>query len=167
MESSSFHDFDFLFGAWQVRHPRLKDRLVGCHEWQEFAGTMVSRPVMAGWANVDDNVIDLPGDAYRAVTLRSFDPKSKQWTIWWLDGRKPSALDTPLRGMFKDGEGIFYADDTFNGSSIRIRFVWSKITPGSCQWEQAFSPDGGVSWETNWIMEFSRVDPNSEAGADC
>ena len=30
-------------------------------------------------------------------------------------------------------------------------------TPASAHWEQAFSPDGGKTWEVNWVMEFSRA----------
>ena len=116
------------------------------------------RQLMGGYGNVDDNVVELPGGAYRAAGLRSFEPKSGKWSIWWLDGRTPlGALDPPVRGSFRDGIGTFLADDTFNGMPIRVRFTWSKITPTSCHWEQAFSTDGGNSWETNWAMDFKRV----------
>jgi hypothetical protein len=112
---------------------------------------------MQGRVNVDDNVLDLPAGQYRAVTLRSFDPQSGLWAIWWLDGRHPHQLDTPMRGSFHDGVGTFFADEDFEGRSVRVRFLWSNITAQSCRWEQAFSTDGGASWETNWMMEFSRT----------
>jgi hypothetical protein len=54
--------------------------------------------------------------------------------------------------------GTFYADNTFNAKPIRVRFVWSHITAKSCRWEQAFSPDGGTTWEANWVMDFTRVE---------
>jgi hypothetical protein len=152
------HDFDFLVGRWQVHHRRLKERLANSQEWIEFEGTSEMRQLMGGYGNVDDNVVELPGGAYRAVGLRSFEPKSGKWSIWWLDGRTLlGALDPPVRGSFRDGIGTFLADDTFNGMPIRVRFTWSKITPTSCHWEQAFSTDGGNSWETNWAMDFKRV----------
>ena len=107
---------------------------------------------------MDDNVIDLPGDAYRAVTLRAFDPKTGLWAIRWLDGRDPGAnLDPPVKGGFDGGVGTFFADITFSGKPVRMRFVWSHITRDTLRWEQAFSPDGGKTWETNWIMQFQRV----------
>jgi hypothetical protein len=156
-DTSGLHDFDFLVGEWRVHHRRLKQRLAGSHEWVEFEGTCGNRPLMAGWGNVDENAIDLPGDAYRGVGLRSYDPKSGLWSIWWLDGRSPSAdLDPPVRGRFEHGVGTFYADDTLNGRPIRVRFQWSKITPTSAHWEQAYSPDAGKTWETNWLMDFQR-----------
>lgn len=157
-DESGVRDFDFLVGDWRVRHRRLKERLAGCAEWVEFDGTCSMRPLMEGGANVDDNVLEPPGGAYRAVGLRAFDPQTRQWAIWWLDGRTPNAsLEPPVRGRFEGGIGTFVADDTLDGKPIRVRFVWSAITPQSARWEQAFSPDGGLSWETNWQMEFRRA----------
>jgi len=152
------HDFDFLFGDWNVHHTLLKDRLAGCHEWFEFDGTSTVRAMMAGYGNVDDNVLNKPGGAYRAMTVRAFDPVSGQWAIWWVDGRNPLGdLDPAVKGRFQDGVGIFYADDTFRGNPVRVRFTWSQITPTSIHWEQAFSPDRGKTWETNWKSDFTRV----------
>lgn len=152
------HDFDFLAGAWRVAHRRLKERLAGSTEWIAFSGTTTAQLVMEGAANIDDNFLDMPGGAYRAVTLRAFDAATSLWSIWWLDGRMPHApLEPPMRGRFDDGVGLFLADETFNGKPIRVRFIWSRITPTSARWEQAFSPDGGKTWETNWIMDFARV----------
>jgi hypothetical protein len=152
------HDFDFLAGRWKVHHRKLTKRLVNSHDWVEFDGTLFSQPLMGGYANVDDDVFDVPGGAYRGVAPRSFDPKSRQWSIWWMDSRTPTApMDPPVKGSFHNGVGTFYADDTENGRPIRIRFIWSKITPTSCHWEQAFSPDGGKTWETNWLQDLVRV----------
>jgi hypothetical protein len=124
----------------------------------EFDGTLSMRQLMNGWANVDDNVFKIPGGDYRGVGLRAYDPKAGQWAIWWLDGRNPfGELDPPVKGCFKNGVGTFYADDTLRGKKVRVRFVWSHITPTSARWEQAFSPNGGKTWETNWTMEFRRV----------
>jgi len=152
------HDFDFLVGQWRVHHRKLKERLANNHEWIEFEGTLNSQPLMEGYSNVDDLVLEVPGGAYRGVALRSFDSKTQQWSIWWLDSRTPlGPLDPPMRGSFHNGVGTFYADDTFDGRPVRIRFIWSKITPTSCHWEQAYSPDGGKTWETNWAQDITRV----------
>ncbi len=152
------HDFDFLVGSWHVRHHKLKERLLGSHDWAEFDGSCVNFPLMQGWANTDDNVFNVPGGAYRGVGLRSFDPKSSQWAIWWLDGRDPFGdMDPPVKGRFEHGVGNFYASDTLRGKKIRVRYTWSNITPTSARWEQAYSPDEGQTWEVNWTMEFTRV----------
>jgi hypothetical protein len=155
---SGLHDFDWLIGEWRVQHRRLEERLANSSEWVEFDGTCVNFPLMDGAGNVDDNRINIPGDNYRGVGLRSYDPKTGQWAIWWVDSRTPhGAVDPPVKGKFVNGVGTFYADDTLRGKPIRVRFTWSKITATSAHWEQAFSPDGGQTWEVNWTMEFRRV----------
>ena len=153
------HDFDFLFGRWQVHHRKLKHRLVNSHEWIEFEGSLFCQPLMGGYANVDDTVFEVPGGAYGGVAVRSFDAKTGQWSIWWLDSRTPlGPMDPPVRGSFHNGVGTFYAnDDTEGGTPVRTRLLWSEITPTSGHWEQAESTDGGKTWETDWIMDLKRV----------
>jgi hypothetical protein len=151
------HDFDIFMGSWTARHRRLKDRLAGSTEWVEFDGTSVMQPVLGGAGNMDDNIFNMPGGAYRGVSLRAYDPKAKTWAIWWLDERFPHTIEAPVIGGFKDGIGTFLAPDTFKGKPIIVRFLWSKITANSRQWEQAFSPDEGKTWETNWYTYFTRT----------
>ena len=151
------HDFDFLIGKWRVHHWRLKDRLADSHEWVEFEGTSALWMTMDGHGTVDDNFIGLPDGAYRAVGIRSYDPKTQTWAIWWLDSRNPQKIEPPVIGNFHDGVGSFEGDDTFGGKPIKVRFVWSRITSNSAHWEQAFSADGGRTWETNWRMDFVRA----------
>ena len=152
------HDFDFLVGRWQVHHRQLNKRLTNGSDWIEFGGTLVSQPMLGGQGNVDDNLINKPSDPYHAIAIRAFDKKAGRWSIWWLDGRAPSGpLEPAVHGGFKDGVGLFYAEDTLNGHPILVRYTWSEITPQSCKWEQAFSPDNGQTWETNWTMNLTRV----------
>ena len=152
------NDFDFLVGHWTVRHRRLRERLVGSTEWEEFPGTCSLRPLLNGQANVDDNVLELPSGPYRAASIRAYDPATRRWSIWWLDSRHPHDLGVPVVGAFENGVGTFFADDTLNGQPIRVRFLWMDITAASACWQQAFSNDGGATWETNWVMEFQRVE---------
>lgn len=150
-------DFDFFIGEWKVRHRRLVSRLTGSNEWQEFNGRSRAWKLMDGQGNVDDNFIELPAGEYRAVTLRSYDPLSEQWAIWWLDARNSHSLDVPVKGGFRDGVGVFLADDVFDGKPINVRFLWLDTDTSSPRWEQAFSPNGGTTWETNWTMQFERA----------
>jgi hypothetical protein len=155
---SGLHDFDFLVGRWYVHHRRLREMLSDRREWVEFEGTSIVQKVLGGYGIVDDNVIEFPDGAYRGAGLKSFDAQSGQWSIWWLDSRSPlGPLDPPVRGGFENGTGMFFADEIFKGRPIRVRLTWSAITPTTCHWEQAFSTDGGASWETNWVMEFRRT----------
>jgi len=151
------HDWDWLVGRWNVRHRRLKARLAGSTQWDEFNGTSVLWLTLGGLGTVDDNMLELPGGTYRAVGMRAFDAETGLWSIWWLDGRNPTHIDPPVQGGFKDGVGTFEGDDTLRGKPIKVRFRWSAITPASAHWEQAFSPDGGATWETNWTMAFTRA----------
>ena len=154
---SGARDFDFFMGRWTVQHRRLKQRLAHSDEWETFAGTCETSSILDGQANIDDNVIELPGCTYRAATLRSFDPSTARWSIWWLDARHPHRLDPPVVGTFTKGVGSFYANDVLNGRPIMVRFVWSDIAENSARWQQAFSEDAGKTWETNWRMDFRRV----------
>jgi len=150
-------DFDFLMGRWRVRHHRLKRRLAQCDDWDDFTGTSHARPLLGSFGNIDENQVELPGDPYIGVTLRTYDPNGETWRIYWFDSRHPGAVDPPMVGRFENGVGIFHAEHRFEGKSVRVRFLWSRPTDASCRWEQAFFADDGRSWETNWIMDFARV----------
>jgi hypothetical protein len=150
------HDFDFYFGSWKVHNRRLREALSGCDEWVEFESTVVARRVWGGLANMDEyDAPETPWGHIQGCTVRFFDPKSKQWSIYWAN-RNNGKLDPPMIGGFENGSGEFYDQEMFHGRAIYVRFLW---TPGENQirWEQAFSDDGGKTWETNWIMEMTRT----------
>ena len=149
--------FDFQVGEWRVAHRRLKQRLANCTEWEEFAGTCSMRLILDGAGNIEDNRLDIASGAYRAVALRSFDPASETWAIWWLDGRDPHNLDVPVIGRFDDGVGSFFAEDQLDGHPIKLRFLWLATDTATPRWEQAMSADDGATWETNWTMDFTRA----------
>jgi len=150
-------DFDFIIGDWRVLHERLDARLSGGTTWTRFEGHTSTRKILGGWGNLEDNLLHLPSGPCRAVAMRSFDAATRTWAIWWLDGRAPHALDAPVKGGFQNGVGLFYSDDSFEGRPIRVRFTWRIGPDGHPRWEQAFSPDGGKTWETNWEMDFERL----------
>lgn len=156
-EPSAPTDFDFMIGQWRVRHRRLNARLAGCTDWTEFDGLSTTTKVLGGFGNIEDNILRFPSGDVRAIAMRSFDPETRTWSIWWLDGRSPHRLDPPVVGGFTGTTGVFLTDDTLDGKPIKVRFLWT-VEPGhNPRWEQAFSPDSGATWETNWTMEFVRV----------
>jgi hypothetical protein len=155
-ENDGRDDFDFLIGTWRVHHRMLKDRLIGSTEWIEFDGDTVNQKILNGIGNMDHNIIHMQTGLVHAMALRLFNPVSREWSIYWSTDRT-GTLDVPMIGGFKNSVGEFYSQEMFEGRHIYSRFIWSKITTKSCQWEQAFSEDGGKTWETNWIMEFERV----------
>jgi hypothetical protein len=150
-------DFDFEIGRWSVQHQRLRQRLAGSTDWEEFSGTCEMRLILGGSGNIEDNLLHLPAGPYRAAALRGFDAARGTWAIWWLDGRNANAMDPPVIGRFDNGVGTFLADDMLNGRPIRVRFLWLDTAGPSPRWEQAFSADGGATWETNWRMRFTRL----------
>ena len=147
-------DFDFEMGDWVVKHRRLKERLKDCHEWEEFEGESSTKKILGGFGNLEDNLLHFPDLSFRAIALRSYNAETKKWSIWWLDGRFPDSLDTPVVGEFSNGVGLFFADEMFEGHPIKIRFQWNLLASNQPHWEQAFSNDGGATWETNWTMDF-------------
>lgn len=154
-------DWSWLVGTWEVRHRRLKARLAGSTEWEDFGGRSSFRQMMGGLANLDDDIVDLPAGRYRGLSLRAFDPATGQWAIWWLDGRNPDRIDPPVHGGFSGGTGTFTGRDTLRGRPILVRFRWHDLHGARPWWEQAFSPDDGATWETNWRNWFTRTSPEA------
>ncbi|GGK79439.1 hypothetical protein Sme01_21760 [Sphaerisporangium melleum] len=147
-------DFGFYVGTWEVANRRLVKRNAGCTEWEEFPGRSVARSFWGGAGNFDE--ITFPDRDFDGATVRVYDAAREEWSLYWLNSTR--GLDpVPVVGGFEGGVGTFYADDADDGVPIRVRFVWSEITETSARWEQAFSYDGGRTWETNWIMESSRI----------
>lgn len=146
-------DFDFLIGSWRVANRRLRERLVGCTDWEEFDATSQAWPLLAGGANIDE--FRFP-DGSSALTLRLHEPATGQWSLYWATSGY-GVLLPPVRGSFVNGVGTFFGDDEHAGTPVRVRYIWSGITPTAARWEQAFSVDGEQSWETNWVMQLQRV----------
>lgn len=155
MEPDGQHDFDFNFGTWKTHVSRLVHPLTGSKTWTEYEGVSVVRKVWNGRASLFELEVQGPAGHIEGVGLRLYDPRSHQWNLNWSNS-SIGMLDAPMVGEFKDGRGEFYGMDTLNGRSILVRNGFSDIKPDSSRFEQAFSTDGGKTWETNWIMTFTR-----------
>ena len=150
------HDFDFEFGSWKAHILRLQKPLTGSKTWLEYNGTSVVRKIWNGRANLGE--LDVSGSQGRieGMSLRTYNPESRQWYISWVNSAD-GMMGPPMIGGFKNGRGEFYNQEPFNGRAIYVRFIFSDVTAKSFQIEQAFSDDGGKTWEANWIAKFSRV----------
>jgi hypothetical protein len=157
---SDVGDFDFWMGEWTVHNRRLRERLAGSDEWDEFEAESNAWPILGGLGNEDVYRTEYDG-GFVGMSFRFFDPVTKLWSIYWADGCRSGALDPPLFGSFDGDEGVFLGEDVFRGRPILVRFVWSGVTTATPRWEQAFSDDGGRSWETNWVMDFSRAEEDA------
>lgn len=159
---SAARDFDFLMGPWHIRNTRLVRRLAGCNDWEVFDATGTAQPLPGGIGNYDDFIPTAWKPGYVGMSLRVFSPTSQRWSIYWLDnstgGLDPDTglLQPPVVGGFSDGVGVFEGQEMLEGRPVRVRLEWSHMHTGAPRWQQAFSGDGGATWEVNWVMEFAR-----------
>jgi len=155
-ERNGQHDFDFEIGTWKTHLKRLQRPLTGSTTWVEYEGTTVVRKVWDGRANLVELDVKGPAGRIEGLSLRLYNPQSRQWSLNFANSAS-GTLTVPSIGSFKNGRGEFYAQETLNGRAIFVRFVISDITPNSARFEQAFSDDGGKTWEVNWIASDIRV----------
>jgi hypothetical protein len=144
------HDFDWDIGTWKTHQKRLLHPLTGSTTWVEYQGTDVVRKIWDG-ANLGEIRADGPAGRLELLTLRLYNPQTREWSIYFTNSTN-GALSPPAVGAFKNGRGEFYDQETYNGRTILLRFSVSDISANSCRFEQAFSADGGRSWETNFIV---------------
>jgi hypothetical protein len=153
------HDFDFWFGSWAGHTRKLLDVTdPDCTKWIELDHVSEAWPVLGGLGNVD--TIRFEGDAsFEGVSFRLYDPERRTWRIWWASTNYPGRLDQPTEGAFEDGVGTFECDDVLGGREVRVRYVWSDITPDSARWRQYFRWTPDADWALNWETTFTRTNP--------
>jgi len=148
--------FDFDLGTWHTQSSRLKHPLTGSTTWADLEGQTVVHRVWGGRANLAEYVGDGPAGHVQLLALRWFNPNTHEWN---LDFATPNVgtLGEPGVGQCKNGRCEFYDQEEINGRYIWIRFSIWKISNDSAQSEQAFSDDGGKTWEANWINKYTRA----------
>jgi len=162
-EHDGQRDFDFEIGSWKIHLKRLDGRLTGSTAWVEFDGTTGTQKVWDGRSQIEQFETDsAAGGHIEGLTLRLYNPQSRQWRLYWANS-KTGTLDPPQIGEFKNGRGEFYAQDTWNGKAVFVRFVWTNTTTNTPHFEQSFSDDGGKTWEVNWITDQTRVVESDKA----
>lgn len=155
------NDFNFEFGTWRTHYRLLKYRLVGSHEWYDCYGTSVIRPFWGGGGNLEDGDLKCPNRHIGGMTVRFYNARTHQWTLWW-GTRKLAIAPPPQIGHYDaNGVGNFYAYDSWQGKPEITRFQWTVVN-GNPHFEQAYSTDGGKTWETNWTTDYERVASTSK-----
>src|SRR3954468_15441977 len=155
------HDFDFDFGAWQTHTSRLMHPLTGSKTWLDMEGVTVGGKVWDGRANIAEYKADGPAGHMELIALRTYNPEAHQWNVNFATPNV-GTFGVPCVGEFKNGRGEFYDQEQLNGKYIMVRFSISKTGPDSAQSEQAFSEDGGKTWEVNWINKYKRLKEQPE-----
>jgi hypothetical protein len=151
------HDFDFEIGTWRSHGSRRLHPLTGSTTWVDFDGITIVRKIWNGEANLVELQADGPAAGhFQNLSLRLYDPQTHQWSIYYANS-KGATISVPSVGEFKNGRGEFFDTEPFQGKTILVRNIWSDITPNSCHFEQAFSADGGKTWESNWVVTDTRV----------
>jgi hypothetical protein len=150
------HDFDFEIGVWKTHLSRRLHPLTGSQSWVDYDGTTIVRPVWNGAGNLVELVVDGPAGHFEGLSLRLYNPQTRQWGLNFAN-RSDGQMVAPTIGGFRDGRGEFYQQDTLNGRAIFVRFVITKKSEDAIHFEQAFSADGGKTWEVNWIADDIRT----------
>jgi hypothetical protein len=150
------HAFDFEYGRWKMPNDRLVKRLAGSHQWDHFMTYDVGKPLPGCIGGIDIMKTSYWPN-FVGVTIRTYDPKTGLWRIYWVDNRfSGGEIQPPVVGKFNGNVGVFYGKDTYNGIPVLVRFIWTVNPKGSkvvATWSQASSRDGGKTWETNWRNE--------------
>ena len=150
-------DFDWEIGTWTTKVRVLRNPLSGKPpEWAEYQGTSVVKPLMDGrWNFVELSVAGSAGKI-EGGALRLYNPKTGQWSLNYTP-LSNGLLTAPVYGSF-DGRGVgkFYGSDTMDGRAILVRFVITQKGKDEAIFEQSYSADGGVTWETNWLAVDTR-----------
>ena len=152
------HDFDFLIGDWKAYVRRLPDRLVGSTAWLEYDGISRHKKILDSNANFEEFEVESRDGHPRltAQTLRLYNPASRQWSIYLVDVDNGTLGLPPVVGEFTGKRGEFYDQEDWKGRAVLVRFAWEDISPQAARMQQSFSPDGGKTWEVNWICELTR-----------
>ena len=151
------HDFDWEIGTW-VTHVRVRrNPLTGdAPQWVEYAGTSVVKPLLDGRANFVELSVAGAAGKIEGGSLRLYGSQSRQWSLNYANLRN-GLLTSPVYGGFDpSARGLFYGPDTLDGRAILVRFVITKVSLNEARFEQAYSADGGVTWEDNWIAVDTR-----------
>ena len=153
------HGFDYEAGSWKIHLKKRLNPLTGSNTWVEFDGTSVTRRLWDGRGSIEEFETDGPSGHIEGLTLRTYNPTTHLWSIYWANAAQGYLGMPAMVGYFKDGRGEFYDQEDYNGRMIFVRFLWTDITPTSAHFEQSFSTDAGKTWEVNWITDQTRVKP--------
>ena len=146
-------DFDFLSGNWKIHHRQLKSS--DPEIWDVYESEATCWSILNGKASIEE--LRIPARNFSGMGLRTFNPEKQVWSDFWMNA-KNGILTPGVEGFFQEGRGIFISEEIDAEKVIQVRGMWDNISATSCRWQQATSHDDGKSWQTNWLMDWVRVD---------
>jgi hypothetical protein len=149
------HDFDFNFGMWKSHITRLVHPLTESKESVELNGTVTVRKVWDGKAALEEMEADGPKGHWEGMSLFLYNPQSHEWSQTFINSAQ-GVFAGALTGSFHDGRGELYSQDTAAGRVVLVRGTWSNIAPDSHRYEEAYSSDGGKTWQTVFTADLTR-----------
>jgi hypothetical protein len=154
---SGAHDFDWEIGIWATKvRIRTNPLSAEAPRWVEYSGTSAVKPLLDGRANFVELSVAGTEGRIEGGSLRLFGTQSGQWSLNYANLRN-GLLTSPVYGGFDaGGRGLFYGPDTLSGRAILVRFTITRISSNEARFEQAYSADGGVTWENNWVAVDTR-----------
>ncbi len=154
----SADDFDFQIGSWRVELRRLTRRLAGSNDWDTYNGSLVVQRLWNGRANVGELDVRHGRDRMHTILLRTYNPRTRQWSDYSVDSSDGSVVFPPAVGRFGDGRGELYDREMYAGRNIIVRYVFDDITERSSRFVQSFSADNGKTWEPNAMALFTKLE---------
>lgn len=155
-EDPAYHDFDFDIGTWKTHSTRLLRPLTGSAAWADLDSITVVSKIWGGRANLVELKGDGPSGAVQLLALRWYNPVAHQWDMDFAHPGEGS-LGVPGTGVFRNGRIDFYDQEPYNGRAILVRFSVWPVGADTAASEQAFSDDGGKTWEVNWRTTYTRI----------
>jgi hypothetical protein len=156
-KNSSKNDFEFLVGDWISDNKRLTKRLQKNNLWIASESTVNNRSFLGGISNLDVSTTPINGIPFETITLRTFNPQTRLWSSYWVDGRT-GITDPPVIGSFEENIGTFYGKSLWEGKQVLVMYQWDKTNPSQPQWSQSYSTDNGKTWELNMQNISKRLD---------
>jgi hypothetical protein len=135
--------FDFWVGEWDINNKSKRG-----DDWVEWPSQAIIEGAAGG-----DAIVEFWNSLEPSADIVGF-------SMRWYD---QEADECRMIGTL-EGDAIVLFPPGFKeeGRQQGARFLFSKVTPTSLQWHQEVTADGGETWDTTWIMEWTRRDHVNE-----
>ena len=153
------HDVDFNLGKWHTSIRRYADPFSAPSHFASLEGTVTVRPVWNGKALLEEIEADGPNGHWQGLTLFLYNPQSGQWSQNYANAAQGHFEAAATIGEQRGRDIELYSTDTAGGRAILVKGLWSEIEPDSHRYTEAYSDDGGRTWQTAFDARLTRIRP--------